>query len=228
MIKLEKEVDLHLRSIQDKFNVKLTPKHHFMVHYSRVIRQMGPLVHMGMMRFESKHKFFKNIARGVNNFMNINKTLAITHQQFQCRQSDDTYTDILQNGRLLRFEEDIFNNHKDLLNDIFNCDVVYNRVRWFRCNNYLYKNGLIIIHQSKLYEICEILIVNEERHFICVDIDASGLDEYLNSLKIIQSDPKTYSLIHFKDLLLKSTYEKKRYNGEYYIIATNLELQKLY
>ncbi|XP_050988379.1 uncharacterized protein LOC127179124 [Labeo rohita] len=36
----------------------LLPKHHLMMHYPRCIRNIGPIVHMWSMRFESKHNFF--------------------------------------------------------------------------------------------------------------------------------------------------------------------------
>ena len=37
----------------------LLSKHHFMIHYPRCIRNIGPLLHMWCMRYESKHNFFK-------------------------------------------------------------------------------------------------------------------------------------------------------------------------
>ena len=44
----------------------------------------GPLVHMWCMRYESKHSYFKNLARVVGNFKNILKTLAVRHQRYVC------------------------------------------------------------------------------------------------------------------------------------------------
>ncbi|XP_076135690.1 uncharacterized protein LOC143118536 [Alosa pseudoharengus] len=55
----------------------LIPKHHFMVHYPRCIRQIGPLIHIWTMRFEAKHKFFKDC---VKNFKNLTVSLAKKHQ----------------------------------------------------------------------------------------------------------------------------------------------------
>lgn len=224
LTRLEIDVETHLKTFKQEFNVDLIPKQHFMVHYSRVIRQMGPLAHMSMMRFESKHKYFKNIVRNGSNFANINKTMAVTHQQFQFRQSN-TYQDILRNGRLLETDQELLDNMKVLLNEFFCDGTIYHSLRWFRCNNYLYKNGLIISYQSNLYEIYEILYVDDEYHFLCIDLKASEFNELLNSLKLVTSDSGTYSLIHFKDLVYKSSYEKKRNNGADYIMATNLELQ---
>lgn len=224
---LDKEVETNLTTFKQLFNSNLIPKQHIMLHYSRVIRLMGPLVHMDMARFESKHKYFKNIARDTNNFVNINKTMAVAHQQFQCRQGN-TYEDIIKNGRLLQTEEDFANDHKEILDEFFCEGTVYHSLKWFRCNNYQYKKGLIISYLSNLYEIHTILYVEKEHYLLCINMNARGFNEYLNSLKIIQSDPKIYSLISFKDIVLKTAYEKKRYNGEEYIMATTLELRSFY
>lgn len=224
---LEKEVDLHLRTFKLLFNVHFIPKQHFMVHYARVLRSTGPLVHMSMARFESKHKFFKNQIRNANNFVNMIKTMAVAHQQYQCRQNN-TYEDIFKNGRLLKIEEDFYINHREIL-DAFFCDgTIFHTLHWFRCNSYDYKNGLIISYQSKLYEIYQILYVKEEYHFLCIDINVSSFNKFLNSLEITESNPKKYSLIHFKDLVFKSSHEKKKFNGEDYIMATTLEVPCVY
>lgn len=57
---------------------RLIPKHHFMIHYPRCIRKIGPLLHVWCMRFEAKHNFLK---RSVKNFKNITKTLVKQHQR---------------------------------------------------------------------------------------------------------------------------------------------------
>lgn len=55
---------------------KLIPKHHFMTHYPRSIRKIGPIIHVCAMRFEAK-QFFKNT---IKNFKNITNSLAQKHQ----------------------------------------------------------------------------------------------------------------------------------------------------
>jgi hypothetical protein len=62
----------------------IIPKHHYMVHYARHIRMFGPLRNMWCMRFESKHKYFKNVAVALKNYLNISLTLAKRHQMRQC------------------------------------------------------------------------------------------------------------------------------------------------
>jgi len=59
---------------------KLTPKQHHLVHYPRVIRQLGPPIRYWSMRYESNHYPFKKIAGVSSNFKNIAKTLANRNQ----------------------------------------------------------------------------------------------------------------------------------------------------
>ncbi|KAJ8018321.1 hypothetical protein HOLleu_43753 [Holothuria leucospilota] len=62
----------------------LSPKQHFLIHYPRSLRCLGPLIQYSSMRFEGKHKVFKNVANFSCNFQNIAKTLAVKHQVTQC------------------------------------------------------------------------------------------------------------------------------------------------
>lgn len=48
-----------------------------MIHYPSSIRKIGPLLHMWSMRFEAKHKLFKDYLK---NFKNITKSLVKKHQ----------------------------------------------------------------------------------------------------------------------------------------------------
>jgi len=64
-----------------------TIKYHLLKHYCKLIRQIGPLLHLWGMRFEHFHKHFKRIARVCNNFINLLSTLATRHQllfTYQC------------------------------------------------------------------------------------------------------------------------------------------------
>lgn len=60
---------------------KLRPKHHYIEHYTQLIRMYGPLRDVWTMRFEGKHKFFKQVIRDTKNFKNVTQTLAVRHQR---------------------------------------------------------------------------------------------------------------------------------------------------
>ena len=74
---LIKEHHTLFRLLYDK---NLIPKHHFMIHYPRMMILFGTLSKLWCMRFEAKHNPFKRLAHAVCNFKNVSKTLAFKHQ----------------------------------------------------------------------------------------------------------------------------------------------------
>lgn len=80
VIELEKYITDHLSCIKYVFNKNFTPKQHFLTHYPRVIREMGPAIPLWTMRYEGKHVLYQksNLFR---NFVNVCKTLSERHQQ---------------------------------------------------------------------------------------------------------------------------------------------------
>ncbi|XP_066583375.1 uncharacterized protein [Prorops nasuta] len=73
--------------------IKLRPKHHYITHYPSLILHFSPLKHFWTLRFESKHKYFKNIVKHTQNFKNITKTLCQKHQYLQALRYKDLYRD---------------------------------------------------------------------------------------------------------------------------------------
>lgn len=58
----------------------LLPKHHFMTHYPRCIRNIGPILHTWCMRYEARHNFFKT---QLKSFKNVTKTFTRTETMNQ-------------------------------------------------------------------------------------------------------------------------------------------------
>jgi len=59
---------------------QLTPKQHFLIHYPRVIRELGPPIRYWNMRKKNRHFSFKRMAAFSGNFINVSKTLAYRNQ----------------------------------------------------------------------------------------------------------------------------------------------------
>lgn len=70
----------HHTMFKKLYERNLIPKHHFMIHYPRMMVMFGPISQMWCMRFESKHNPLKRHAHIVGNFKNISKTLSHKHQ----------------------------------------------------------------------------------------------------------------------------------------------------
>lgn len=62
------------------FPNSLEPKHHFLLHYSRVLKLCGPVWKISTMRFGAKHREGKIPSRVAISRVNICKTIAIKHQ----------------------------------------------------------------------------------------------------------------------------------------------------
>jgi hypothetical protein len=60
----------------------LKNKHHHLIHYPRLIKQVGPLIRFWCMRFESKHQRSKRLIHISGNFKNVLQTCASRHQQY--------------------------------------------------------------------------------------------------------------------------------------------------
>lgn len=92
-------------------NVPLRPKHHYWSHAAWLYIMFGPAIKAWTMRYESKHSFFKRIARVVRNFKNILFTFAMKHELLQC---------YLRSGADLRCEIQAIGTNKFLISNYSN------------------------------------------------------------------------------------------------------------
>lgn len=77
---LETLISEHHSLYMEVFAEPLKPKHHFIVHYPRLLKRLGPLKHLSCFRFEAKHKQFKETAKVIRSRRNCPYTLALKHQ----------------------------------------------------------------------------------------------------------------------------------------------------
>lgn len=78
---LDCKISEHRTALQSKFpDFRLRPKHHILEHYPQLVRKFGPLCHVWTMRFEGKHKFFKEAIHRSKNVKNVTMSLATKHQ----------------------------------------------------------------------------------------------------------------------------------------------------
>jgi uncharacterized C2H2 Zn-finger protein len=69
--------------VADENLISPKPKHHFISHYAFLYKRFGPLIFCWTLRFESKHRYFKDLANKSKNFINFLKTASTRHQRFQ-------------------------------------------------------------------------------------------------------------------------------------------------
>lgn len=96
----------------------LKPKHHYMLHYPQIMRDVGPLWFVCCLRWEAKHRPFKQAARATNSRRNLPLTLAIKHQLNVCARflskrflSDKFSFGVSEEVNVLNIKNNIFLNH---------------------------------------------------------------------------------------------------------------------
>jgi len=94
----------HHELFMQVFNTHLKLKHHHIIHYPMIIQKSGPLSRIWSMRFEAKHKQFKDAANSTSSRKNVLYTLALKHQlhlSYRFLLSKDMNCSGLEIGRIL-------------------------------------------------------------------------------------------------------------------------------
>lgn len=225
---LIENIHKHLSGMINVFGITLKPKHHNLLHYARVIREMGPLRYSSMMRYESKHKFFTDTANKTNNFRNICKTLAETHQAYICTQTN-SFENIIEPSKkkchVTKCSE--FEKYRLALEHFPEfCDST--AYFFLKRNGILCRKGFLIMYEHKICEIVYILNSNSSPDFylLCQIYDMVRFDSSFNSIQIKKTKtcPENFKIINVNNL--SASFEKKHCNRSFHVMMENLEMFK--
>lgn len=225
---LAQNINEHLSGMIRVFGITLKPKHHNLVHYARVIREMGPVRYSSMMRYESKHKFFTDTAKKINNFRNICKTLAETHQAHICSQTD-SFCDVVEPSKKkcdvkksTQFETYRF------FFDQFPEFIGSTTFHFLKINGILFRKGFLIVYEQKIAEIVYVLNSNHSLGFslLCHFYDIVRYDSSLSSVEIKKTQLCSENLKIIDVNNLSFVFEKKNCNRSIFVIMENLEMYK--
>ncbi|KAG4071911.1 hypothetical protein HA402_006072, partial [Bradysia odoriphaga] len=75
LIKLQNSIAEMNSSYIKLFNQTLKPKHHFLTHYPRLIREFGPLRYISSIRYEAKHRIVKKYTKNTESRKNISYSI---------------------------------------------------------------------------------------------------------------------------------------------------------
>jgi hypothetical protein len=160
----------HLRSLLFEYinlritlfpNVKIRPKHHYILHYPDLILKFGPLRPLWTLRFESKHRYFKNIVRHSPNYKNILFSFSEKHQLLQALllSQDSTFNDNVICESVTIFSPDGFPEYVSSVikkECTFKQSFIGEKVK-FRGTEY--KKGMFVcygINENGHYRLCEV------------------------------------------------------------------------
>lgn len=177
LIDLENCVELHLIKFLQHFRPSLRLKQHNMTHYASVIRKVGPIKEMSMMRFESKHQDLKKRANG-RNFINLTKSICESHQKY-ISTIDDTYTNNLSHGVLKEIDTVFETENNALLDKCMDRNYKVFETIKVEYNGYKYRVGLFVNIGNFLYEIEKILANRSNIYFVLLQYKIAQFDEFL-------------------------------------------------
>lgn len=220
---LEDNLEIHTSSIGENFKSNLIPKHHFMLHYPTIIRTAGPLIHFMMMRYESKHQQLKGLIKNTRNFRDINQTIAVRHQQLFAVNGFNLQ-DNIEYGKFTSFRK------SNLLKlPIFaafaNAEIF--EVASLRINDYQYRCDFFILNSADLFEIFNVLVIENQHFCLCKKCHVSEFDSFLNS-KVIRYGTQNWTLLNVAELKCKETYELVPFENDFYLISSTLRIRKAF
>jgi hypothetical protein len=200
---------------------RLIPKHHFMCHYSYIVRQSGPLVSLWTMRFEGKHNYFAQIANHNRNFKNICYSLSMRHQQFASHnfknfeRHDNFTTGEIYSSRLSQFLESFevieelrqFYEYADCTLDtnILTTDRITLRGYKYKMNNIVcFKLGSIF---PQFGIIINFLLMSESTCLVFLkELTVEYFDRHLFSYKVIL-DKDIFRIVDLNNLFIHDCFE---------------------
>ena len=194
---------------------RLIPKHHFMIHYPRAIRKIGPIIHVWTMRFEAKHRFFKNT---IKNFKNLTKSLAKKHQMAVAYHWESMPFKRIETGPVKTISLDELCHGEVIAEELqvdVDCDM--DVTSWLTCFGTEYRPGLLVCSHMDdglpvFSRIEHIVLFNGDYFFVMDDFQTLGFIEHLHSFCVKEGNQGNVTLLKvdklhfFKPFDLQTTY----------------------
>lgn len=180
LVYLEMLVQTFLNEPTDRYGPgAVTPKLHFMVHYARFVREVGPLRHFWSMRFEAKHQSLKKLAACVKNFRNLTYTLAKRHQ---LRQSYQLRTfQLYQELKTSSSKPVDWNALPACAKEVLPTTVVHD-VKSATLDRRRYKCGCVLVSTGaewpEFYKIESLLVANGVLHIVATTLEVQHFDRH--------------------------------------------------
>lgn len=176
------------------FKQSLKPKYHYMIHYPRIIKDIGPLSQIWCMRHEGKHKELKRYSNCITSRMNLPLSL-MKKQQLKL-----SYRFVSNRG----FENNVLCGPVCTIKENASvvCDEELNNVKWIKFNSILYTEHLIVrTTQNEFCEIQQCFGKNKMCIFKVLMYKTIEFSKHYQAFKISPTNfIKMYSVKHFNIL----------------------------
>lgn len=194
--KLENIISTHHKLYLKLLNENLKPKHHFLLHYPRLMQLYGPLKHLASIRLEAKHKNLTNAAKNVSSRVNPAHTVALKVQLQQCYRftAKEGFSNRLLTGpknamNITNLTD--FDNFKSVLPK--DMDDIFYYTSWVNVNGTTYKNNMQVstcgtLATPEFYRIKYILINEFDKvYFLVLKLCTISFVEHFQAFEVEQS-----------------------------------------
>lgn len=224
ILELKELIFNHHLKFKTVFKKNLLPKHHFMVHYPRIMEMFGPLINLWCMRYEAKHGYFKNMAIKLRNYKSLAVTLATRHQEM-FSQIGLCYSQTLECGTKKEVELKNYTHKNVIISQLedFEDDFVIKIFSWVKLG-YLYRTKFCLFEYSNdlsiFNEIVDILTIDTTIFFICQEWKTIEFIEKMHCFEIQKNVNADLKLICLNSLFYKEPFEiHQPYGSSKYVVS---------
>lgn len=221
--RLAKLIKNHLTFLVE-MGENLLPKHHFVTHYPNLILKVGPLIHLWMMRFESKHKTFTDLTHLTNNHKNLPLTLVNRHQEQMCVNRNSAFNIKMQASKTTYniCMSSNFMEYESFLSTLIVNNSLHG-LKFFLYGSFEYRPGLLLVENDTVHEIIHIIARSPTCIFLCNQYKIVQFDCQFNSIEIEKIE-SSHKLVDFGDLKNRKSYGSVSCNNKKFIIADTLDV----
>lgn len=180
-------IENYLENLIKLFDCTLKPKHHFLLHYPRIIKVLGPPILSSSFKFEAKHKELKKITRSISSRKNLPQTLATRLQLNNCHKlgSETGLSNRFRIGKSVNVN--ISNLPRDIL-----IKPDYVCVDFIEINGIRYNNVNVLVYKYEqdnplFYKIENVFISEESEikiYFLCKKLETIGYNAHLMAYRV--------------------------------------------
>jgi len=179
------------------FKEPLKPKHHYLIHYPRIIMRMGPLKNLSCIRFEAKHKEIKQYAKVITSRLNSPYTLALKHQLQLTHRfiSNKGFENRFSVGNILKNSIQQLDNYDNIKYTLFeDINENYFPVSWLNINGTIYKPGMILEINTdgifRFFGIIYYIITNTKQcvYYIYKKLDTVRFSKHVHAFEVVRTE----------------------------------------
>lgn len=202
---LETLISEHHSLYLELFSEPLKPKHHFLLHYPRIMKRFGPLKYLSCIRYEAKHKQLKDNSKVVTSRIKPAFTFALKNQlsisyRFLLKEG---FSNRLCWGPILDEKLSSLCNY-GCLQSILPPRIVNECIStpWVKVNGITYHTNAVIIEDSNdlMFGQIKYIIIHESRNisFIYLRLNTLGVHRHYYAFEVTKTN--TWGFISFKDI----------------------------